>query len=519
MKKKVIICIGIFLILLLLSFGYIKLNEKSKNDSLNSDSTNQKINTQGTNKEEDNITPELSDENSTEENSIQEDKMPANQQENSTNSSSKPNNSTNSSTSNNQSNTTTNKPSSSNNQSNNNSSNNSSNPSTNTGSSTTPEEPDTPPKQSEEKPKSIEEKVNETLSKMTLDEKITQMFIVSYDGSTMTTSLKNMLTTYKPGGFILFSYNKNITTYNNTLNLVNNIQNTAKIPMFISIDQEGGIVQRLTALSSPSATYIPSMTLLGKTNNTNLSYKVGQVMGEELRTLGINMNFAPVIDVMDNETTSVMKNRSFGTDPEKVANMGISLAKGLKSKEVIPVYKHFPGHGGTSTDSHYDLPVLNKTKDELKNTDLIPFQKAIDNGADVIMIGHLSIPKIDSNYPSSLSKAIITDLLKNEMGFKGLVITDALNMGALAKNFNEKEIYELAINAGVDILLMPKSPSSALQYIKQSINEGRIKESQITNSVKKILTIKYSSLPSGNLSKDYLGSQQHKNIVAQIPSN
>ncbi len=503
MKKKVIILIGVFLILFLLSFGCIKLIGNNKKDSINFDNMNQKINISDSNNLDENSNTEPSSENSSEkdqnpeENNESEGEMPTSEQENTITTSYIPN----TSSSGTQSNT------------------NNSKQSTNSESSNIPKEPESQTTTPEENPKSIEERVNETLNKMTLDEKITQMFIVSYDASTMTTPFKNMLSTYKPGGFILFSYNKNISTYTNTLNLVNNIQSTAKIPMFISIDQEGGTVQRLTALSNPSATYIPSMTLLGKTNNPDLSYKVGQVMGEELRTLGINMNFAPVIDVMDNVSTSIMKNRSFGNDPEKVSNMGIALAKGLKSKNVIPVYKHFPGHGGTSTDSHNDLPVLNKTKDELKNNDLIPFQKAINNGADVIMIGHLSIPEIDPIYPSSLSKVIVTDLLKNEMGYKGLVVTDALNMDALVKKFSEKEIYELAINAGVDILLMPNSPSSALQYIKQSINEGKIKESQITDSVRKILTVKYSSLVEGNLSKDYLGSQQHKNIIAQIPSN
>ena len=364
--------------------------------------------------------------------------------------------------------------------------------------------------------RTVSQKVEDAMNSLTLDEKIAQMLIISYNGSTMSSGMKSTLTKYKPGGFILFP--NNITTYQNTLKLIQDMQNTAKIPMFISIDQEGGGVQRLKSLTSPQASYIPAMPLLGKTKTT-LAHDVGIVIAEELRTLGINMDFAPVIDVMDNAKTSFMKNRSFGTDPTLVANMGISLAKGLQEKGVIPVYKHFPGHGGTSTDSHYDLPVLKKTKEELYETDLIPFQKAIASNADVIMVGHLSIPKVDSKYPSSLSKIVITDLLKNELGYKGVIVTDALNMGALTDNYTERQIYELAINAGVDILLMPKSPANAIKYIKEDVQSGKISESRIDESVRKILTLKYTRIEENTLSKSFLGSKAHQTVINKIPKS
>lgn len=364
------------------------------------------------------------------------------------------------------------------------------------------------------KPLTTSQKVDNKLKQMTLDEKIGQMLIITFTGTSMNTNLKNDLTKYKPGGVILFA--NNLSNYNTSINLVKNIQSTGEIPLFISIDQEGGKVQRLTSITGKPATVIPSMYSVGKMNDTSLAYNIGVVIAEELRVFGINMDFAPDIDILTTDDSTVIGTRSFGTDPTLVSNMGVAVANGLKSKGVIPVYKHFPGHGSTTTDSHYDLPVLTKTKSQLYDFDLIPFQKAIKNGAQVIMIGHLAIPNITGDKtPASLSKTLITNILKNEMGYKGLVVTDALNMNAVSKNYLEKQIYEMAINAGVDILLMPKS-GSAVKYIKQSISEGTIKESQINESVRKILTLKYSSLKTDFLSTNYLGSAAHKTVVNKV---
>lgn len=365
------------------------------------------------------------------------------------------------------------------------------------------------------KPLTTSQKVDNKLKQMTLDEKIGQMLIITFTGTSMNTNLKNDLTKYKPGGVILFA--NNLSNYNTSINLVKNIQSTGEIPLFISIDQEGGKVQRLTSITGKPATVIPPMYSVGKMNDTSLAYNIGAVIAEELRVFGINMDFAPDIDILTTDDSTVIGTRSFGTDPTLVSNMGIAVANGLKSKGVIPVYKHFPGHGSTTTDSHYDLPVLTKTKSQLYDFDLIPFQKAIKNGAQVIMIGHLAIPNITGDKtPASLSKTLITNILKNEMGYKGLVVTDALNMNAVSKNYTEKQIYEMAINAGVDILLMPKSAGSAVKYIKQSISEGTIKESQINESVRKILTLKYSSLKTDFLSTNYLGSSAHKTVVNKV---
>ena len=365
----------------------------------------------------------------------------------------------------------------------------------------------------------LEKKVNEKLESMTLEEKIGQMLIISYRSGEMDDTLKSALVNNKPGGFILFA--ENFTTYDKTLNLIKSIKETADIPMFMSVDQEGGTVQRLKSLSDVQATKIPAMFDVGKTGDSDIAYQVGEVIGEELEVFGINVDFAPVLDIVESRNQSFIGSRSFGTTPELVSQMGIQLGKGLEDKGVIPVYKHFPGHGSTTTDSHYDLPVINKTKDELMEKELIPFKKAIGEGADIIMIGHLAIPKITNDKtPASLSKTLITDLLKTELNYQGLVVTDALNMGALTKNYQESEIYEMAINAGVDLLLMPKSSTSAMSSIKASIASGKISEDQINNSVRKILTLKYSKLTEDNyLDKSYLASSEHKKIIEKISVN
>lgn len=332
--------------------------------------------------------------------------------------------------------------------------------------------------------------ITKTLNEMTLEEKIGQMMIIAYRKPTINDELSNLLNTVKPGGFIFFK--ENLVTYNESLELIKDIKNTAKTPMFLSIDQEGGNVDRLKTIKGITFSKMPAMADIGKTNDTSIAYGTGANIAHNLKMLSLNMNFAPVIDVYSNPKNTVIGTRSFGSNAEVVAKMGLALSKGLKDNNIIPVYKHFPGHGNTETDSHVNLPIVNKSKEELLKEELIPFKEAIANGAEVIMIGHLAIPSITNSYiPASLSKKIITNLLKEELNYKNIVITDALNMKALTNNYTEKEIIEKSINAGVDILLMPENPINAVSIIIDSIKNGTIKEEQINNSVKKILELKY----------------------------
>ncbi len=337
--------------------------------------------------------------------------------------------------------------------------------------------------------KKEEQKINNLLNSLTLEEKIGQMLIIEYRYPNVDEKLTNYLNTLKPGGFILFK--ENLQEYNSSLNFIESINSLSNIPMFMGIDEEGGRVDRIENTLNYPYEKIPPMSEIGATNDENIAYNTGVKIAEILKDFNINMDFAPVIDVYSNINNTVIGNRSFGSNPYLVAKMGIALQNGLKDNNIIPIYKHFPGHGDTATDSHYDLPVITKTKEELKELELIPFMEAINKGADVIMIGHLAIPSItNDNTPASLSKTLITDLLKNELGYQNLVITDALNMQAITKNYSDKEVYELAINAGVDLLLMPNNKDNVIDLIKELIAENKITEEQINSSVTKILTLK-----------------------------
>lgn len=361
--------------------------------------------------------------------------------------------------------------------------------------------------------------VEEQINNMSIEEKIGQMLIVTDSSTIADEDLLKKLETIKPGGFILFS--DNIESYEQTTKLIEDINSTADIPMFISIDQEGGRVARIKKLSDTEVTIIPSMYKLGLTKDEELAYEVGKVVGEELRALNINMDFAPVLDIYSNPENTVIGDRAFGSTAELVSNMALSFSQGLESTGVISVYKHFPGHGDTYEDSHNTLPIITKTKEELMELELIPFKDAIEIGADVIMVGHLAVPSITGNStPASLSKEVITELLKKELGFNGIVITDALNMGALTEQYTEEEIYINAINAGIDILLMLEFDNETIEIILKEVEEGIIKVEEINDSVEKILELKYNKLFQENkYTKDYLGSLEHQEIISKIDKN
>ncbi len=364
---------------------------------------------------------------------------------------------------------------------------------------------------------SIEEKVNYKMDNLSIDEKIAQMLIVYYIGDEYDENLSNIIKEVKPGGFILMS--DNITTYDRTLNFVKGMQNDSDIPMIISTDEEGGSVQRIKGIRDISVTDIPYMYYLGQTKDKNLAYKVGEIIANELRTIGVNLTYAPVMDIYSNPNNTVIGKRSFGSNPNTVYDMATSLKNGIEDNLVNTCIKHFPGHGDTETDSHFEIPIINKTLDELENSDLLPFIKSI-NDTNMIMVGHIALPKItNSSIPASLSKEIVTDLLKNKYNYKGLVITDALNMGSLTNNYSDKEIYTMAINAGVDLLLMPNGSKNAIKYIKEAIDDEEIDINTINESVRKILTYKYSNIKENYLDKSYLNKSEYSNVLNQIIIN
>lgn len=356
------------------------------------------------------------------------------------------------------------------------------------------------------------DKIDSVVENMSTEEKIAQMLILNYDKSEIDSETIKYMKTTPPSGFIMMK--GSITTYEKTRENIEKLKSSSKIPLIVSIDQEGGSVQKLKNLTDITPIDIPYMYDLGKTKDENLAYNVGKVIAEEVRTIGINVDFAPVIDIYSNPSNQVIGKRSFSEDPKEVSNMAISLSKGMKDNEVIPVFKHFPGHGDTETDSHEGLPIIEKNLENLNNLEFIPFKKAIETGAEIIMVGHIALPNITGdNTPSTLSKKVI-DILKDDLNYKGLIVTDALNMKALTDNYTNEEIYIKAIEAGCDLLLMPNDGINTVKYIKENISEDRINE-----SVKKILKFKYQYLEKTNtLDSSYLNSSEHKNIINQIKS-
>ncbi|MGN1012229.1 MAG: beta-N-acetylhexosaminidase [Clostridia bacterium] len=363
----------------------------------------------------------------------------------------------------------------------------------------------------------IEEKVDEEIKGMTLREKIGQMLVISYSGTEYTDKLDELLNSVKPGGFILFK--DNISNYSSTVDYISRLKDTATIPMLMSVDQEGGRVQRIKDVSDVNVQNIPDMYTLGKTNDVSLSYDVGKVIAEELNAFGVNTDYAPVLDIFSNPNNTVIGTRAFGSDAQTVINMAIPFANGMKENGVIPTYKHFPGHGDTDTDSHIELPVVTKTKEELYKNELLPFKAAIENGAQMIMVAHIALPNVTGDYtPASLSNKIVNGILRDELGYNGVVITDGINMKALADNYSVKQICSYSINAGVDIILMPPDPLETVNIIEGLVNEGVITEQRIDESVKRILLMKHNNglYDKKDLNKDNIGTQEHIDIINKI---
>ncbi len=340
----------------------------------------------------------------------------------------------------------------------------------------------------EQKKEETVDVVLERFNKMTLEEKIGQMIFIAHRDTDYDEGFIDEFKTYQPGGFILFK--ENITSFKEVKAFNERLQSLSKIPLFIGTDQEGGRVQRFKSMPDKNFTIIPPMQEVGAKNDAILTEKIGQILGSELQTLGINVDFAPDIDINSNPLNTVIGDRSFSSSKETVATMAASLAKGLKATGVIPVYKHFPGHGDTYEDSHQDFAYIHKTKEELMDVELYPFSQIAKETDAMIMAGHLSLPNLlEDDTPASLSPTII-NILREELGYKGIIITDALDMGALTNHYEEEEIVIQAVNAGCDILLMPQSIQNTISILKKAVQDGTVQEERINEAVLKILRMK-----------------------------
>lgn len=333
--------------------------------------------------------------------------------------------------------------------------------------------------------------ITKQLEKMSLDEKIGQMIFGGIPGVSLSKETKQLISEYHLGGIIFFS--NNIENTKQTVDLVNEIKTINKenkLPILLGIDQEGGRVERLPE----DIINLPKNKEIGETNNKEFSYNIGTILGKQLDAYGFNINFAPVLDVHSNPSNPVIGDRSFSADPNIVSDLGLETMKGMKSENIISVIKHFPGHGDTSIDSHIDLPVVSKQREQLNKVELIPFEHAINAGADVVMTAHILLSEIDSKYPASLSKKIITNLLRKQLEYNGVVITDDLTMGAIVDNYELETAAVKAIQAGTDMVLIAHGGYDTLttvfEEIKSAVLNGEISEDRIDESVRRIIHLK-----------------------------
>ncbi|WP_036384299.1 glycoside hydrolase family 3 N-terminal domain-containing protein [Muricauda sp. MAR_2010_75] len=325
-------------------------------------------------------------------------------------------------------------------------------------------------------------------SRMSLDERIGQLFMVSIASNQDQASkdkVKKLVKEQGIGGVIFLSGGPV-----QQAKLTNDYQSVSKVPLLIGSDAEWGMAMRL------DSTYaFPWNMTLGAIQDNSAVEKVGYQIGKHAKRLGVHINFAPDLDVNNNPQNPIIGNRSFGEDPKNVAEKGVALIKGMERAGVLSCGKHFPGHGDTATDSHKALPIINSNREQLDSIELYPFKKAMEQGLSSIMIAHLDVPSLESRegYPSSLSNAIVYGLLQNEMGYKGLVFTDALNMKAVSQFAPDGEVELQAFLAGNDMLLMPINVLEAKKKLIEAYNTGVISEARLAHSVKKILMAKYKA--------------------------
>lgn len=347
------------------------------------------------------------------------------------------------------------------------------------------------------------DKVLEQIKKMSIHEKVGQLVVVGMDGLTNNDQTTQLISEYHVGGFIFFKVNLKDTPQ--ALALFNSLKSTNEsvtgIPLMLSVDEEGGRVSRLP----DELKKLPTNAAIGKINNSEFSREIGAALGKELKSFGLNMDFAPVLDVFSNPNNTVIGDRSFGNQADVVSRLGVATMQGIEAAQVVAVVKHFPGHGDTAVDSHLGLPVVNHDLTHLRQLELVPFASAINNGADAVMVAHLLMPKLDADHPASFSKAVITDLLRKEMGFNGVVFTDDMTMGAITQNYDIGQAAVESVLAGGDIVLVGHSFDQQVQVIqalRSAVSNGTIPESVLNASVTRILKLKEKYRLSNSKSED-----------------
>lgn len=367
--------------------------------------------------------------------------------------------------------------------------------------STEPTSPDEETQLSPKEDNPIKASAETLLSSMTLEDKIYQLFFVTPEALTdmgcvtaAGEATKNAIKSRPVGGVIYFA--KNFETPTQTKDMLSGIQSFSRIPLFLAVDEEGGRVSRLGANSAMNFPHLPPMGTIGASDDTGKAYDAGLTIGRALFDLGFNVDFAPVADVLIHPNNTEIGDRSFSADPQLNASMVSAFTKGLIETGIAPTLKHFPGHGATVNNSHLGRTESTRTLEQMRTSELLPFISGIEAGADFIMVSHLTATQI-SDKPCTLSSEIMTDLLRTELCYEGIIITDSMQMGAITNSYSSGEAAVMALSAGADMILMPLSLSNAVQGVTDAVKNGTLLEETIDEKVTRILKVKekYNLLP------------------------
>ncbi|MBT4762872.1 MAG: beta-N-acetylhexosaminidase [Bdellovibrionaceae bacterium] len=359
---------------------------------------------------------------------------------------------------------------------------------------------------------------------MFVENKIGQLFIIGISGTTLREDEAEFIVKNNIGGIILFDRNiespEQLHALCASINALKE-KTPEKLPPFISIDMEGGRVARL---KKPFTTW-PPLKQLGNIDSTSLAFNFAMAMGEELSAMGINLDYAPCTDVLTNPKNEIIGDRAISTDPEQVSKIASALVRGYIKGNVIPCAKHFPGHGNTLLDSHFDLPVEDDVDLEtLKNRELVPFKKVFRARLDMVMTAHILYPKVDKDNPATFSSIILKDLLRDDLKYRGLVISDDLDMKAIRNHHEVADIPIKALNAGCDILLYcnePTSPMIAMDAIKKALANNELNTDELMESYQRVIKVKQNKLASlKQLPLDealsFVGKVEHKELSSAI---
>ena len=346
--------------------------------------------------------------------------------------------------------------------------------------------------------------------------------VAGFEGTDLNPQIENLIVNHHVGGLILFE--RNFENPDQLTRMIGDLQKLALstppfAPLFISVDQEGGRVSRL----KPPFTRFPDPCCLGNARSESLAHRFGLALGREMRAVGINMDYAPVLDINTNPENPIIGKRAFSSDPEWAAKLGVAFLRGFQEAGVLAVGKHFPGHGDTSQDSHLTLPHVDRESSTLRDIELTPFRAAIQNGLEIIMTAHVIYHAWDTKFPATFSRPIIQHLLREKLGFKGLIISDDLEMKAVGDHFPFESFARLGTQAGIDLFLICHDTGKIKDFMEQMVRDvetGEIPDLTIDQSVRRILQIKNKMPPVGSGFTDLvLLATDHQKLVEEMQSH